>query len=387
MLVSSPSVTVTAGSAEIRASIGRFPFWMRVPADVLPELRGDAFAAWGLFPSMAAGEPLELSDDLPVSPALVEHLHRAQEVFSTWVPSLTRIPIRCRTSAPARHPGVAAFYSGGVDGGYTLATHGGEISHLLSIRGFDLSFDNDPVFDRLRAMMRDIALATNTRSVFIETNVRELIAEYPMRFSIFFGAMLGGVALLLGFDRTYLSSEATWNELIPWGSHPATDHLWSTETSRTIHDGAHARRSEKVLEIARHPHILQTLRVCPEDSDFNCGKCYKCLRTMAALQLHGLTCPTLPALSATDRREIERLTIDDPIQFTYWDDLLRLAKEKSDAAMIRCLKKPIRRYLIRSFVKRMDDKVWDGRLREFSRRFKTPPANPRFQLPDIGLDT
>ena len=52
-----------------------------------------------------------------------------------------------------------------------------------------------------------------------------------------------------------------------------------------IHDGAEARRCDKLRRLAESAPALKGLRVCWQDAGFNCGRCEKCLRTMIALHL------------------------------------------------------------------------------------------------------
>ena len=64
------------------------------------------------------------------------------------------------------------------------------------------------------------------------------------------------------------------------------DRLWSSERIEFIHYGAHVTRPEKIAEVvALDPIALKNLRVCPDSPVSNCGKCYKCLRTMIPLDI------------------------------------------------------------------------------------------------------
>ena len=61
----------------------------------------DSFLLMALAPSMLAGSAIEIEDD-SVSPALVENLLRAQEVYSSWNPKVPTRLNQCshRTAEP-----------------------------------------------------------------------------------------------------------------------------------------------------------------------------------------------------------------------------------------------------------------------------------------------
>ena len=78
------------------------------------------------------------------------------------------------------------------------------------------------------------------------------------------------------------------NNLIPWGSHPDLDPLWSTERTFLRVDGAEVTRTEKVTAIAASPIAPSRLKVCwRADIEANCGRCEKCVRTQCALAIAG----------------------------------------------------------------------------------------------------
>ncbi len=126
----------------------------------------------------------------------------------------------------------------------------------------------------------------------VETNLKGLLIRHaPWEYA--HGALLAAVALLLSpqFARIYVAASDAYGMAVklPWGSHPLLDPLWSTELTTIIHDGCEAIRIEKVARIAHSDIALRWLRTCWENpnGEYNCGRCGKCLRTMAALRLAG----------------------------------------------------------------------------------------------------
>src|SRR6185503_5425828 len=118
------------------AVIGGRELWYRFPPSFRVERPGDVLVAAALFPAMLAEEPLEVDRGLPVSPQLIKGLETIQKVFSSWYPMLHRIRIEARVEGgAAANSGVASFFSGGVDGSYTMLKHAEEITHLVFVKG------------------------------------------------------------------------------------------------------------------------------------------------------------------------------------------------------------------------------------------------------------
>jgi hypothetical protein len=131
---------------------------------------------------------------------------------------------------------------------------------------------------------------------------------------------LATIGCLLGhhFSRIYFSSSNSYKTLLPQGTHPLLDPLWSTSSVEFVHDGAEVPRAEKVVSIARNPDARKLLRVCwidPQAEMLNCCRCEKCLRTMVALsavgELHADECFKLPLKPSLLRSiELNELTRD-----------------------------------------------------------------------------
>src|SRR5437763_453143 len=105
------------------------------------------------------------------------------------------------------------------------------------------------------------------------------------------GAGLAFLALSLagGLRRAVIPATDTAMSLMPCGTSPLLDPLFSTEDVIVEHDRLHLTRHEKVAWLAEHhPELLPFLKVCfAENRPDNCGRCAKCLLTMAALVAAG----------------------------------------------------------------------------------------------------
>lgn len=322
----------------------RFDF--DTPLDT-PETSGDPWLAALLLPAMFSGEPLEIR--AAVSERLLRRAADAQTILSSWWPGfLKKVPIVARQvlAVPARPEDsgpTASFFSGGVDSWYTLQKHNGTIRQLLTVKGFDLPFNDREVWPEIVRANREIAADLGKELVCVETNIRDrLDPSYGCFHRPFFedfwgqcmhGACMAAVGLMLEsrIARAIIPASMEYSFLPPWGSHPLLDPLWSNGRVRFVHDGCEELRLEKVRAIAELDPVLRWLRVCPacRPGRYNCGVCEKCQRTMITLRLFGV----LDRATCFDRRidfdgmELYPLT---PIYFPTYREILREAVEVGD---------------------------------------------------------
>ncbi len=262
----------------------------------------DPFLAALLVPALAAGESLVL--DPPVSRRLLGRAARAQDVLTTWYPARRRITITAtaRPSPPvewvADARGVGSFFSGGVDSCYTLLksrlglpSPADPITHLIFVKGFDAPLSEAERLGESERRLRATAAGYDCTLVAVETNLREVVPAPWGEMQC--GSALGAVGLALAPALRTVLIPATYeyNDLIPHGSHPLLDELWSTETTEFLHDGCERSRVAKLAALVNHaPALVDQLRICWEagrGGPENCGRCGKCLRTMIALRSLG----------------------------------------------------------------------------------------------------
>jgi len=262
----------------------------------------DPFLAALLVPAMAAGEALVL--DPPVSRRLLARAVRVQDVLTSWYPARRRITITATTrpSPPgarvADARGVGSFFSGGVDSCYTLLksrlglpSPADPITHLIFVKGFDAPLSEVDRLAESERRLRDTAAQHGCTLVAVETNLREVVPAPWGEMQC--GSALAAVGLGLGSAlRTVLiPASYDYDELIPHGTHPLLDELWSTETTEFLHDGCERTRVAKVAALVDHaPALVDQLRICWEAArggPENCGRCGKCVRTMTVLRALG----------------------------------------------------------------------------------------------------
>ena len=123
------------------------------------------------------------------------------------------------------------------------------------------------------------------------------------------GAALAAIAQSLGGGVRHFVVPSTHSpaNVGPMGSGPMSDPLYSTEAVEIEHDML-LGRTQKTVWIARErPDLLEHLEVCFLEPDGNCGRCGKCLHTMAALEAAGMLtqAPTFP--DTVDVRRVARM--------------------------------------------------------------------------------
>lgn len=356
--------------SELSAMMGDYRLWYRFPAGYQIAKCGDPFVAAGLLVAMRSGEPLEL--DVPVSPRLLQGVDKLQDIFRCWGPafkqSFQRIDIRCPVQpAETCNEGAASFFSGGVDGWYTLIKHREVITDLLFAKGIDMQLHNDTLFEDACKANASTAKEYGKTFVSFATNLRFFAHDHGIGWDpTYVGSGLASIALALSYRVTFIPSTITYAERIPYGTHYLTDPLWSTEATQIVHDGAESARPEKLAVLIKNDLAMSTLRVCWQDKGYNCGKCEKCLRTMISLRLLGASTRTLPEL--TSAKTIRKLRVDDEEKRSFVGENLALATSVGDEEIAQALRWCLRRYRIRQTAVNLDSDLFGGRLKRVFRR-------------------
>ncbi len=364
------------GTIKVVADVDGFDLWYRVPIMYPPFRSADPFVAAALLPAMTLGEELTVEPGLRLSPRLWRSAADLQEIFHTWNPAFKVVPISATMGeATAPREGALSFFSAGADSMDTFFTHMDELSHVVFIHGFDFYGCGENYRTAVDRNSRFIAVFDRTL-IPVETNFYAFGHRYSLSRIVTQGACLASVALLLGFATAYIPTSLTYDHLVPNGSHPLTDPLWSNEAVNVIHDGCSRRRTEKIRRIAASPTALAHLRVCEKDMNVNCGKCGKCLRTMATLRLLGIketeafpsSMPPLESIGREARRSVkERIFLRENIALPILED------DAETAALRRALKGAMRRADLRRAVRDLDAALLGGRLR----RAVVPPDASR----------
>jgi hypothetical protein len=267
----------------------------RISIAVAPDLAGDPadaspFLPLALLPAMRCGEDVVV--DGPVSPRLVRGAHQVVELYHAWAPELRPAAIEVADErAPADGgAGVACFYSCGVDSTYSAAvprSYPGPLDRLLFIDGFDPNLDREVMREEIRSAAVG-AERLGLPLAVLRTNLHDMTRLFVSNWNDMAGAALAFVALAVagGAGVVVIPSSDSATAMGPTGSSPVLDPLFSTETTAIVHDSVALGRVRKGLWLGRtRPDLLPELKVCFSwNSSENCGRCRKCLLTMATLR-------------------------------------------------------------------------------------------------------
>jgi hypothetical protein len=266
-----------------------------VPAGFAPPEPDDATGPLplALLLAMRAGEDLQLRGR--VDSALLARLDELQEHYLACAPQrLQSVAVKAEGTLDDGEPAplTAACFSRGVDSIYQAAKRRGRDGPLDALLFVDRI---EPIHDAaVRA--REIELAGEAAAllglplVLAEAPLREL-ADASFDWEDAIGAALGwvGHALSGQIGRLVIPSSDSIASLGPTGAGPALDPLLSSRRIAFEPGGVERTRMGKVEWIVRNePGLLPYLKVCfAENREDNCGRCGKCLHTMACLRAAG----------------------------------------------------------------------------------------------------
>lgn len=320
-------------SAPIQTGSDSFELQYTMPPGALTN-RVDPLIAAALLPAMKVGQPLQVAGT--ASQKLLRALPTIQDIFASWDPSLNHVSVQVQSEGGAQFAGtrgVASFFTGGVDSFYTALKHRNEIDALIFVHGFDIAIEDRDIQMEVSRSLRQAAEELGKPLIEVRTNLRSFLKPHiPWEFA--YGAGLASVALFLApfFRKIYIASSFSYGELIPCGSHPLLDPLWSSEDMELVHDGSETTRGCKNLAIATSETALRHLRVCPlnRGAAMNCGRCGKCLRAMIWLHLAGVLerCPTFA--QPLDPDAIARTDLPDAAGRIRIHEVLKALETRSD---------------------------------------------------------
>jgi hypothetical protein len=319
-----------AVSAEIEIDDRVYDIYFRASRGPLSE-NSDPFMTSALLPAMRLGYPLRVEG--AVSPLLLEHIVRAQDILTTWYPEVMQhVDVQAESvAAPARLPDarVGSFFSGGVDSFYNALKHSAEINELIFIHGFDVSLDNSPLRRLVSGKLHSAAHELGKPLLEVETNVRTVLNPYTDWNYHSHGAALGCVAQAVAprFRRIYIGATHAYDGLCCLGSHPLLDPLWGHEGLELVHDGCEKSRWPKSRSIIGNEIVQRYLRVCyaKPHTEYNCGRCSDCVLTEVFLRVVGMAGQyiTFPPL---DLALIESVDIPTSALRNHYDQLLALGE-------------------------------------------------------------
>jgi hypothetical protein len=344
-----------------------------------PPGEGSSFLSACLLQAMRRGEDLEI--DAPVSAKLLAATEGIQTIYTSWAPSLRRIEVRVAGEAPHRAPtsAMGCFFSRGVDSMYSAAAEERErVTHLVFLVDLDPINDEETQAGELN-LAREAAALLDRPLVVGRTNLRR-VADSLLDWADLVGAGLSAVAQCFdgGLGSMLIPSSADWATFGPAGTSPLLDPRYSTETMQIEHGGLDRTRDMKVAWLAENrPDLLPLLKVCfRENRPDNCGRCRKCLWTMASLEAAG----SLDRASGFPSEiDVERLGAirpgDLPARLAWLETANALERAGARPELHETIRKALRRSIRPSLRERLPERY--ARWRGVPVEPGPPPGAPR----------
>ncbi len=335
----------------------------------------DSFMIMALTASMLEGTPPVLEQGVS-SPRLIENLRHVQDIYSSWNRQYRRVEIQAEAQAPGPATGeVLSMYSGGLDSMYTLVQHEHELTGVVLVAGFDMELSEEEMRiarERNEHLLRDRGLALRR----VETNQRLWGKAHRVDRFFAYSGYLASCALLLGPARLYINAGVCYGFPTHDGCQPYLNPLWSNGRTEVRHTGSESTRAEKLVEIVKHPDLLDGLRVCFRSQNENCGRCAKCVRTMTTLRILGIRGP-FPRMLTLE--EIQAIPLPDEHDLHFATDNAQLAAARGDRATLKAIKSAIRKYDRQRALLHFDRGFLGGALRRGFRRLKP------YDYEDVGF--
>lgn len=286
--------------------------WFSVPVEhghLLTPERQDAFVIPLLIESMRTGE--FLSVDGVTSEKLFHNLtHHYIPILQQLIPSLRRVTIGAEHTSSERvgdSRGVITGFSGGIDSFCVLADHllGSPVdSYTLTHLAFNNvgSHGKDsrpnrgrPLFEQRFLNVEPVARELGIPMVKIDSNMDDVLGlgfqltHTPRNVAAILALQrgIGKYIYASGVPYPNCSIQPTYDTAY---SDAITLPLLSTETTECMSGGSQYTRVQKTVRVAEVPASYSHLDVCVKarvGTQKNCSACWKCLRTLATLEIAG----------------------------------------------------------------------------------------------------
>jgi hypothetical protein len=241
-------------------------------------------------PALVAG--VDMVSPAPVDSGWQRGFTTAVERLAPWVDGDGSLPAVLAPSDAVGPSGLPAAkgrgglcFTAGVDSFWTLLRGGYDPTDLVYVWGYDVSLDDARRFEDISTSLRAVAATGGQRLVLVRTDARAHPHNRHLLWGFHHGAALAAVGILLSEELDWLVIPPSYpdGDLIPWGSRPDLDPLWSIPGAiDIIHASTPQARYARIIDIADEPLVHRHLRACWEylGPGANCGRCEKCVRTM-----------------------------------------------------------------------------------------------------------
>ncbi len=315
----------------------------------------DPFVIGFLSPGMLLDEDLIIHGR--VDPELLAVIEaKIKPLMRRWLPAFHSPRIQADEIEPPTVQNAdrirASAFSGGVDALYSAARHHEAIDLLVTSEGFDIRTFQPQYWSKIFPQIKDAASTLDRPMMSVRTNIRE-ISHYeairtrggnidPDYYNLGLNGPIGHyfasiARCMVPFCSDFtIGSSSSYDELFMYGSHPLLDPMWSTSQLEIHHSGCEANRGEKIAYLKTNfPQALRRLRVCwkPLSNAVNCGKCEKCLRTIAECMLCGAEDLVETFDWPPDFLKLRGIR-PDRLRIHYWEDIRREALRQGNRELI-----------------------------------------------------
>ncbi|MCX4028120.1 hypothetical protein H0A36_09275 [Endozoicomonas sp. SM1973] len=331
------------------AKLNNDVIWFEIPKAISPPSPGEMFLGAALLEAMVSQQDIIIEAPLTISPLLLTKIHDIQQIYHNWNPKLHPIKIHTDTienitTNKTTSLKAGSFFSGGVDSTFTLISHLDDIDYLIFLTGFD-QFDPADQHQTIIEKLNNIAKKHNKTLVVIKNNIREYINEKKISNEFQHGITMASLGISLPLAKVYIPSSFTYNFLIPWGSHPLVDPMWSSEKTAVFHDGLQASRVDKTLAIIKKEKFHDDLQVCWRYVDHNCGQCSKCIRTLLVFELINKSTNAFPDINIINH--LKYLKPNNVVAENFIQELIDLSQKTNNRNIEIKLRRLMWLYLVK----------------------------------------
>lgn len=218
-----------------------------------------------------------------------------KDVFRNFYPQFsfsTDIHVKNIVSNEFGNEGAGLLFSGGIDSLTSYIRHKEKRPELISVWGADIPYYEKKFWKKVKMHIVNFANHEKLNIHFIKTNMKDinellLTQKFKVKWwqEVSHGLNLLGLCAPLTTEKIgtiYIASSGRGTK----DAVTLVDNNVSWADVKAVHDGYELSRMEKTKYIKKYPECLPYLRVCcSSTSNYNCGRCEKCLRTITALVL------------------------------------------------------------------------------------------------------